>query len=277
MSICVEHVLTTSRTLLYFVIMEIRNYLQELGFSAKEVEVYLAILRIGKTTPAKVAKVTKLNRPTVYSIVKTLISKGVIAEDVTDKALNLVPLPIESRKASIERSRSELNRRESVVDQAIQELKAITSQKTYSIPKIRFIEQGELKDFLFRNFEKWWKTIDNKDAAMYGFQDHSFAENYKEWIEWAAEKLQGSKNKVRLFTNASDIEDEMSRLKSVRETRFLDGSEFTSSTWAIGDYIVMIYTRVAPFYLVEIHDAAMAKNMHAMFKSMWGLTKSAGS
>ena len=255
-------------------VMEIKNNLDKLGFSSKEIAVYLAILRIGKTTPAKLAKVTKLNRPTVYSVIKALISKGVIAEDLADTSLHLVPLPIESLKASIEKSKDELKKKEGIVDLAIKELKIVTSQKTYSVPKIRFIEQGEMKDFLYRNFDKWWRTIPGTDRAMYGFQDHSFAENYEDWIEWAADKLEGTKCTVRLFSNVSQIERKMRGKLKVRDIRFLEGSQFTSSTWIVGDYILMIYTRAMPFYLVEIHDVAMAENMNAMFKTMWSMTKS---
>src|SRR5262245_14093739 len=118
--------------------MEVKNNLEKLGFSSKEIQVYLAVLRLGKTTPAKITAITKLNRGTVYSVSKSLISKGVIAGDLADKALHLVPLPIENLKTSIEKSKSELKQRESVVDDAIVELKVLSAQKTYSVPKIRF-------------------------------------------------------------------------------------------------------------------------------------------
>ena len=252
--------------------MEIKNNLEQLGFSPKEIVVYLAILRLGKTTPAKIAKVTKLNRPTVYSVVKTLISKEVISGDLADKSLHLVPLPLESLKASLEKSKYELKKKEDIVDRAIEELKVITAEKNYSIPKIRFVEQGELKEFLYHNFPKWHKTINDPDGAMYGFQDHSFAENYQDWIEWASEKYEPTKIRVRLFSNKSQVEDKMKGKISVRSVRFLEGSDFTSSIWTVGDYIIMVYSRVMPFYLIEIHDSAMAKNMNDVFRTMWKLT-----
>ena len=65
-----------------------------------------------KTTPAEVAKITKIGRPTVYNLVKSLISKGVIAEDKADVILHLVPLPPEGLRATIERSKVELLKKE---------------------------------------------------------------------------------------------------------------------------------------------------------------------
>lgn len=254
--------------------MEIKHSLEELGFSAKEIHVYLSVLRLGKTTPAKVSKITKLNRGTVYSVVKSLISKGVIAEDLADKALHLVPLPLESLKASFEKEKVELAQKERTVDLAIEELRVLTAAKNYSVPKIRFIEQGEIADFLYHNFDKWWKTVTDPEKAMYGFQDHSFTEHYRDWIEHASKKMSGERAKVRLFSNVADIEHDMRATSDVRDIRFLEGSTFTSSTWAVGDYLVMIYTRNEPFYILEIHDPAMAANMGDVFRTMWKSMKS---
>lgn len=249
--------------------MELKNSLESIGFSEKEALVYLAVLRLGKATPAQIAKITKLNRPTVYSVSKTLISKGVVSGDLADKSFHLVALPLDSLKASIEASKSELKKKENVIEDVIKELKVVTAGKNYSIPKIRFIEQGEIKDFLYHNIERWYKTLTDSEKAMYGFQDHSFVENYQEWVEWAGEKFKDTKYKVRLFSNVSQIEQEMRGKVSIRDIRFLPGSQFTSTTWVIGEYLVMIYTRKEPFYLVEIHDAAMAENMMEVFRTMW--------
>jgi sugar-specific transcriptional regulator TrmB len=64
--------------------------LNRLGFSDKEITVYTAILRYGKISPASLAKLTKLNRTTVYSVAKELIKQGVIAEDLGGPSLLLV-------------------------------------------------------------------------------------------------------------------------------------------------------------------------------------------
>ncbi|MDB5259129.1 MAG: transcriptional regulator TrmB [Candidatus Taylorbacteria bacterium] len=253
--------------------MEIKNTLEQLGFSKKEAEVYLAVLTLGKSTPSKIAKVTKLNRPTVYSVAKTLISKGVISEDLADKSFHLVALPPESLKASIEKSKSELKKKEEIVDAAVESLRVLTAEKNFSVPKIRFVEQGGISDFLYHNIARWQRSITDPDGAMYGFQDHSFVEQYQEWVEWAGDKFKATNFKVRLFSNVSQIEQKMKGKLGMRDIRFLPTSQFTSTTWVVGDYLIMVYTRKAPFYMVEIHDAAMAENMREVFKTMWGMTQ----
>jgi sugar-specific transcriptional regulator TrmB len=253
--------------------MELQKSLENLGFSAKEIQVYLAIIKLGKTTPAEVAKVTKIGRPTVYNLAKSLISKGVIAEDKADAILHLVALPPEGLRASIERSKVELSKRESLVDGAIEELGLIQSGESYPVPRLRFVEENELRDYLFQSAMKWNESVISKDGVWYGFQDHSFVENYEDWIDWTVKKFKGMKYEVKLFSNASKIEEKLEGKIPERNIKFLKSSRFTATTWVVGDYLVMISTSKAPFYLVEIHDALMAENMREVFKNMWEINK----
>lgn len=251
--------------------MELEQSLEELGFSPKEVQVYLTVLKLGKTTPAAVAKLTKIGRPTVYNLAKSLISKGVIAEDVADKVLHLVALPPEGLRATVERSKVELTRREATVDAVIDQIGMLGTGKTYPVPKLRFVEENELSDYLYQNAMKWHQSVLAKDAIWHGFQDHSFLEHYEDWIDWTLRKFKGPKYQVRLFSNESQIEERLEGTITERVVKFLKDSQFTATTWAIGDYLVMINTRTKPFYLVEIHDELMADNMREVFKNLWPL------
>ena len=251
--------------------MKIEGILEGLGFSPKEVKVYLAIFKLEKATPAELAKATRIGRPTVYNIVRSLISRGVVAEDKADAVLHLIALPPESLRDSVERSRMELAKREELVDGAIHELLLAGSEKTYPVPKLRFVEEGELLDYLFQNADKWNKSVLRKDGVWHGFQDHTFVENYGEWIDWTAKKFRGIRYGVRLFSNASTIEEKLKGKIPERTIKFLKESRFTATTWVVGDYLVMISTTRKPFYLVEIHDELMAENMREVFRRLWAL------
>jgi sugar-specific transcriptional regulator TrmB len=56
--------------------------LKKLGFSDKEILVYLTILENGKVLPATISSITHIKRPTVYAIGKELVKKGIITQDV---------------------------------------------------------------------------------------------------------------------------------------------------------------------------------------------------
>lgn len=56
--------------------------LRGLGLSENEAKVYLACLGLGSTTALKIAKSAEIKRPTVYSVIESLKSKGLISIEV---------------------------------------------------------------------------------------------------------------------------------------------------------------------------------------------------
>ncbi len=52
--------------------------LRDLGLTEKEARVYLALLQLGAATPYKIAKKSRLKRPTAYVIAEELVEKGLI-------------------------------------------------------------------------------------------------------------------------------------------------------------------------------------------------------
>ena len=272
-STSVDNILTTE----YTRGMSNQDTLRKIGLNDKEIKVYLMLLKNGRTTPANLSKLTKINRATIYNIAKSLLTKGIIAEDLGGKTLYFIPLPPESLRQIIEKPKRELEEKEDLVKKAIAELSLITADKKYPVPKIRFVEEDQLEDYLYENFLKWQDALMKVDSTWWGFQDHTLVENFEKWIMWTWEtkEYQNPDVKVHLISNVSQIEQKMSKKLSrvKRDIRFLDGMNFTSSVWVAGDYLVMTFTKQHPFYLVEIHDATLAHNMKEVFKKLWSLTK----
>lgn len=247
----------------------VEESLKQLGFSEKEVDVYLAILKQGKATPALVAKITKINRSTVYAVADELIKKGVIIEDLAGKIKYLAALPLESLASQFSEQKEKLETKEKVALNLAKELTKYTSQAEYSIPRIHFVEEGgDLEKFLYARMDEWSASARSIDGACWGFQDHSFAEKYADWIKWAWKKY---KLNIRLLTNKSEIESKLKEeTDKHREMRFWsDKLDFSASTWIMGEYLALIVTRKKPFYLVEIKDAVLAHNMRGIFKNLW--------
>ncbi len=257
--------------------MSTNETLRGIGLNDKEIRVYLTLLKSGKLTPAAVSRLTKINRATVYNISRGLVSKGFISEDLGGKTLYLSPLPPEGLYKIIEKSKRELDEKEAFIKKAVSELSLIAASKTYPVPKIRFVEEGDLEEFLYDNFLKWNSELMRNDGTWWGFQDHSIVANYEEWIQWilSLKEYQNPKIKAKLLSNASPIEQKMEKRlpREKRNIRFVTKMDFTSTVWVAGDYLIMISTREHPFYLVEIHDATLAHNMREVFKKLWELTE----
>jgi len=249
----------------------IKELLRQLGFAEKEIEVYLAVLEQGKTTPANIALLTGINRTTVYSIAKELLDKGVIAEDLAGSKSYLVALPPDDLRNLAKKEERDLQSKKILIDQVTSELQNFTKNTKYSIPKISFIYEEDIEDFLHKQSPEWCKSIMSKDGIWWGFQDPTFATEYQKWINWFWKECAPPKLELKMLTNDSQTEQEISkRGYERRQVRFWNkGQDFTASTWVVGDYLIMAVTKNRPDYLVQIHDATLAHNMREMFKNIW--------
>lgn len=247
----------------------IRKNLLNLGFKQKEVEVYLALLRLGRASPVQIAVVTKINRVTVYIIAKKLVAKGIIAEDLGGKNVSLVALPPTELVALIEKEKVATEKKEVLVNQTVAELSHLFKTEKFSIPRIRFIDEEQVEEHMHSRVKEWSKDALMTDSTCWGFQDHTFVENYRNWLEWFW-KHDNFGLIVKLLSNNSQIEQALKGIYSKREIKFWNKtSQFTASTWIVGSYVIMVNTRVHPFYLVEIKDATLAHNLREVFKNIW--------
>jgi hypothetical protein len=129
------------------------------------------------------------------------------------------------------------------------------------------VEKDKLDDYLFNNTNKWFDSC-KEDKVCYGFQDSDFVIKKKKWIDWAIKESELKGYRVLLMSNDSHVEKSLSEKTDVRKVYFSNKTDFTSTTWVIGEYIVMISLKGEQEYLVEIHDEEMSHNMREMFKEI---------
>lgn len=250
----------------------LNSYLQQLGFSDKEIAVYLCVLESGKLSAAAVSRITKINRTTVYSVSKELIKKGVIHEDLGGINRYYTALSTDELRNLYKSQEADLEQKKGVIEDVIRELNALPKSKQYSVPKIRFIDELHVNDFLFKQLPVWIESAQkHSDHNWWGFQDASLLESYKDWIEYHW-KIFPEDFGTRLITNKKSAEKEMA-LKIANERRqvkYWDKTiDFTATHAVLGDYVLFMVTNQHPHYLVETHDAVMAQNLREMFKGLW--------
>ncbi len=253
----------------------IQQLLKQLGFSEKEISVYVAILQKGKIAPVEVAEITGINRTTVYSIAKELIKRGVISEDLGSSTRYLTALPLQDLNLLLQKEEKELEQKKTAVDKAIKELRVIAKDAKYTVPKIIFVGEKDLEKHLYKQSKIWSDSVLATDGTWWGFQDHTLVENYEKWIDYYWKEVAPLRLSLKLLTNKSPIEQKMVKKQyPQRKMKFWsDTKQFTATTWVCGDYVVMIITSQKPHYLVEIYDATLAHNMRETFKGLWKMVK----
>ncbi len=250
----------------------LESNLKSFGLTEKEAIVYLEILKLGRAGATEVAQTTKINRTTVYSVAKELIKKGFVLEDLAGKTSSLVAVPPQDLKFLLQKEEKQLEQKKLAMAKMIVDLQNLTKDAKYAIPKITFIQEEDLMDYLYKRSDEWHASIMKYDGILWGFQDHTFAEHYEKWINWEWQ-VGGPKDlRLRLFSNESAIE-EKNRAKEFsgrRQIKYWKGKEnFTGTVWVHGDYLILVQTGTRPHYLVEIYDQLLAQNMREFFKGVW--------
>lgn len=250
----------------------VNELLKKLGFSDKEIEVYLTILKNGKVTFSNVSRITGIKRTTVYSIAGELVNKGVVDQDFSSPTKYLVARPPEELNVLVKKEQEKLEKKKGIISSVVDELKKTSSNSKYSVPKIRFIGEEDLKDFLIRRIPIWDNSMLETEPCMYGFQDHTYAENYPGVIDWYWSRAD-KRIDLKLLTNKAKIEDIMSEKKYERRNmKFLKKKGlFTATTWIMGDYMVMVVTNEKPNYAIEIRNSVLAQNQRDFFKVLWNM------
>jgi predicted DNA-binding transcriptional regulator len=246
--------------------------LLEIGFTKTEAEIYLALLEHSRLTPASISRITGINRTTVYAAAAELVKRSVVIEDLSGKTKYLVALEPTSLLGEVEKESRKIRRQEQTVKSLIPELDLLPKSNNYSIPKIQFVEGKDIEDFLYKKTPIWEQSVKDKGGTTWwGFQDHSFVEDkrYLDWILWYWKRAPSYMD-LKLFTNQSDIEEEMAKKQiEKRQMRLWKGENFTSTQWILGEYIVSIVTEGKLHYLVQIRDSVLAESMRNFVKHSW--------
>ena len=255
----------------------IQDTLKQFGLSENEVAIYLEALSLGKATPARIAASTGINRATVYTVAKVLVKKGLVAEDLGGKTTYLVPTPPRDLSILINREKRALENKEKLLSEAIRELETLPTSTQFALPTIKFVQDSAAREFMFAQRSKWVASSAKYDSTWWGFRDHTFAEQYQEWIDtmWKEEQNNPTGFSIKLLANPLDqskIDKELNERKYpvCRQVLPWKGdTPFKSSTWVAGDYIVMCVTNERPFYIIEIYNPVLAEDLVKIFKEMW--------
>jgi len=249
-----------------------KNLLVPLDLNESEVAVYTAVLEAGALTPVALAKVAGVKRTTAYSIARGLVEKGLLIEDATRRPRVFTPATPEHVEALIEGEKELFKKREASLRSLANEIGKISAQKSYPVPTVRFIEEDKIGAFLRQQTPEWDRSMLEIEPNWWGFNDHTLHDYHGDWLDWYWKRVPDGVG-VRLLTNRAPKEVEAGKKYGERRQvkYFGEVTNFLSSFWITGDYVIMLNTRTHPFYLVEIHDKLMAHDQREVFKNLWPL------
>ena len=245
--------------------------LKQLGLINSEIVVFLKLAQIGKASAVQIAHATDINRTTVYSILKQLVKRNLVIEDVGQTVREFQISPVTNINHLLEAEEKLLEEKKKIAQDTMRTLGEMTKQAKYTIPKIQFITEEKIESFLYQQSSKWSQSMKERDGYYWGFQDKDLVGIYDVWIDWYWNQDFSKTITLQLLSNHSEEEKKVAA-KGYERRHVVFWKEtvlFTSTLWVMGDFVVMIVLSQSPHYLVEIHDATLAYNLKETFKAIW--------
>lgn len=243
----------------------------KLGYSPNETKIYSRLVECDKATASDLSKNTKIPRATVYTVLDSLIERGVVTHEKSGGKSFFVAAPPSALSREVEIQREVLDERSKIAKDLAKALTPHFRKVEHSIPRLNFVEgKRNIETLLYEYLPEWRRsTGEVGDFTLWGYQDHTFVEEYRRWHDhlW---RTRSTKEKIYLFSNASNIEKELLHKVPMREVRALpEGTLFRSSIWLYGDYILIAMTRERPHFAIHIKNDIFAANLRAIFQLLW--------
>lgn len=253
------------------------THFRAMGLNEKEEQVYLALVGKKNLSASLVSKRTRIPRATVYGILEQLRLNGLVRPTKARGTTTYAITDAQAFSRLLEQREQELVKQRAHARSISEQLSVLIKAHEADLPEIQVFEgRKEVEAMMFEYLPEWRRSMERTaDLTLWGYQDNQVVKTFDRWHRhlW---KTMESNEKICLFSNRSDYEKELLLKVQGREVRPLpDGTEFSSSIWLYGEYILMGMTRDRPFFVVMIREKMLAANLRAVFKLLWGQARTA--
>lgn len=241
--------------------------LEEIGLQPHEAEIYLALLRSGKSTAGPLVTSTKLHRQIVYTALERLENRGIVSHTLQNNRRNVVALPPED----LLRKEMERFRRFTSV---VPDLSALQRQANNQVHVETFVGSNELIQSLLSAVDSAAKgdsvlriTGGERATDLY----KAMGVRYADYVEYVREKGVTK----RLITSPSTIDQY--RLRFLREPGSqlrLHDVGFSMPTYSLMTHELMDLCIIADEVLVlRVRNKTLARTYIEQFDLLWKLGK----
>ncbi len=246
--------------------------LKKLNLTEKEARVYIALLELGPSTPYKIAKRSRLKRPTAYVIAEELVEKGLIIQMTGEKQKMYIARSPESYIEDVESRVKEAKR-------IVPELNAL-QRKQSEKPNVLYFEGVEgmkqaydyrIKDFKEKEIVGFFARADQLDSDL----------NEKVFIPWNEDKVKYgisvrgytvddkklTKEYARFLTGKDGYGKGLIRAKFLPDTLYSADCSIESFEWGVR--ICIMKSKQA--LIIESYE--LAKALREIHDLLWEKTK----
>lgn len=245
--------------------LKLKEKLKILDLEEKEVDVYLAILSLGKSTITDISRKSAIKRTTIYSYLENLLKTGLIFKTVSKKRVFYSPGDPKTIKNIFEKQKSDIETKKEQFNSIIPELESLYST-AFKRPRISFYEG---KDGLR---EVYWEIMDTHKTIYSIFSPDNFFNLFSE--------AENHKLMMTLYNNGGILrslvektEKPRAELKKKEYQKFLkskdlpDGFHFETDLLVVDDTVALISFKNLVGIIIK--DGAIASLQKNLIKTMW--------
>ena len=235
--------------------MAVKDVLLDLGLSAREIKVYLALLRRNTRTAMQVSKEVRVDRTTTYDILERLIDKGVVSSIVQNRTKHFTALSPQELLAYYREKYSSLGT-------IIPELNRIADQKG-----------SPVKCELFQGKDGLKTVLRDLIAAKKDYKAIGITKEYEDILGYFNDQwvIRVSDMKVK----ETAIVEKGAKFKKVTggSYRYVSKKLLSPVTTLIYGDIVVFFIWTEPYFAIRVQNRAFSKAQNEYFGMLWGLAK----
>jgi sugar-specific transcriptional regulator TrmB len=239
----------------------IEKFLTDLGFSEKEIEVYLKLLSVEHATVTELARMTSINRTTLYPILEQLLEKKIVLEVEKGKKARFQAEPPERLATYIQNEKTKLEEQEKLLDEVIPRLKSVSLQ-TGEKPIVKIFEGRE---GIIKSTEETFESTDNEKIVYLIYNkdqiDAAFSEKEKKGAR--NPRLEKGIKAVSIYKKTGEdlLSDEMSERHRIKNEAYPITCDIN-----IYDDRVRIHTMGESLNAIYIKNKDVADTLRTLFK-----------
>jgi len=247
-------------------VKQIKNYLRELGFTANEIKVYIALTQLGEAKAVEVAKKIDLPRTTVISLLNKLSKDNYLT---TNKYRGTTYYWIESPKTIS----ASLENKIAIAAQLNNLLTGLYRTEAHFPAAQVYDSKTSIKQFIVKTLgnlpkKSIYYTIDSPGAANYAkiYSDHVrkilYQQKKKKGIVTQTLVPYGSFKQILPFK----LKEQLIQIKELPQD-----IKIHSSLWLIEDKLIH-FSGNPPFLVVLKHEQ-IVKSMKSLYDFLWQISE----
>ncbi len=245
--------------------MTINDILKNIGLDTKEIEMYLVMVKLGKSTATQISEELGIPRQTVYYIVDRIVSKGVVDQTNENGVKKYVANPYKLEDV-VESKQEELVKSKISLEKEIPKL--ITENKLgLELPRVEYYQGREGLERLFSTMLKVHKQTGQKDFVGYGI--NHFYPGMEDFLKKFLVQRNELQVQTKLFIaeggNSDNLDIETDPLG--REYRKINIGEQKAGMYLVGDNMFMFSYK--DNVGIRIENKAISSLFGAIFKNDW--------